>query len=189
MLSKIIKNVALILEDEQTLTNLKNIEKDADTPLENSTETYISLVNFVMANIAENFLCFNTTQEVVSDYEGKIYLSDLRYTPCIIKNVKDDAFKNAKFGVSIDYLTVNNLNRVHFVDYAFIPADLTGLTDTVLLPMGIDYKVICYGVVSEYYALKMQFTEANIWEQKFKNGLRNLNKTYKEVRLASRRWL
>lgn len=189
MLSKIIKNIALILEDENTLNNLAELEKDSNTTLANSTQTYISLVNFVLANIAENFLCYNCTQDVVSDLSGKLSLADLRYTPCVIKHVKDDSFKNVKFNVGLDYIYVANPNSVYFVEYAFIPADLTNVTDTILLPIGLDYKALCYGVVSEFYALKMQFTEANIWEQKFKSCLRNLSKTYKEVRLASRRWL
>lgn len=189
MLGKIIKNIALILEDNQTLENLSAIEEDSNTPLENSTQTYISLVNFVLANIAENFLCFNCTQDLVSDTSGKLSLADLRYTPCVVRHVKDDDFKNVKYNISLDYLHVSNPNKVYFVEYAFIPADLTNITDTVMLPVGLDYKALCYGVVSEYYALKLQFAEANIWEQKFKQSLRNLNRTYKEVRLASRRWL
>ena len=189
MLSKIIKNIALILEDNQTLDNLLEVENNPNATLSNSTQTYISLINFVLANIAENFLCYNCTQDLVSDNEAKLCLSDLRYTPCTIRSVKDDTFKNAKFNLTIDHLYVGKPNRVYFVNYAYVPADLTSLTDTVLLPVGLDYKALCYGVVSEFYALKLQFTEANIWEQKFKQCLKNLNRTYREVRLASRRWL
>ena len=189
MLSKIIKNIALILEDNQTLNNLSALEEDSGVVVENSTQTYISLVNFVIANVAENFLCYNCTQDLVSDNSGKLCLADLRYNPCLIRHVKDENFKNVKFNISVDYLHVNNPNKVYYVDYAFVPSELTSITDTVMLPIGLDYKTLCYGVVSEYYALKLQFAEANIWEQKFKQGLRNLNRTYKEIRFASRRWL
>ena len=188
MLSKIIKNVALILDDKQALEDLYNAEQSG-AELTNILETYISLTNFVLSNIAENFLCYVCTQELVSDNGAKLALTDLRYAPCIIKKVKDENFKNAKFFISLDYIHVENPNKVYFIEYAFLPPDLTNLSDTVLLPIGLDYKAICYGVVSEYYSLKMQFAEANIWEQKFKQSLRNLSKNYKEIKFANRSWL
>ena len=182
MLKKIIKNIALILDDEQVLNNLKDIEDNLESTIISSTQTYITLVNFVIANIAENFLCYNYTQDLVSDSEGKLLLSDLRNIPCYIRCIKDENFKNCKYSVGLDYIYVNNPNRVYYIDYAYIPDDLCNLTDTVLLPIGLDYKAVCYGVVSEYYALKMQYTEANIWEEKFKKCLSNLCRNYKGVR-------
>lgn len=189
MLSKILKNIALILEDTQTLENISEWENDNATELQITTQTYISLVNFVLANIAENFLCYRCTQDLVSDNTGKLYLADLRFTPCRIKHIRDENFKIVKYNVGIDYIFVSNPNSVHFIEYAYIPPDVSNLEDSILLPIGLDYKTLCYGAVSEYYSLKMQFTQANIWEQKFKSGLKNLGLSYKETRLASRRWL
>ena len=188
MLGKIIKNIALILDDQQTLKNLSEIENNPEIQMSTSTQTYITLVNFVLTNIAENFLCYSCTQEFVSDLNCKIELVDFRYTPCNIKHVKNESFRNTKFYVSLDHIYVDNPNRVYFVEYCFVPPDLTNLTDTVMLPIGLDYKAICYAVVSEYYASKLQFTEANIWELKYKQCLKNLNRTYKDIRFASGRW-
>ena len=188
MLSKIIKNIALILEDEQTLNNLSELDKNPSANIGVGVQTYITLVNFVLSNVAENYLCYSCTQDLVSDKTGRLALADFRYTPCVIKHVKDENFKNVKYNISMDYIHVENPSSVYFVEYSFIPSDLTLLTDSVWLPIGLDYKALCYGVVSEFYALKMQFTEANIWETKFKQSLRNLNRSYREVRLANRRW-
>ena len=81
MLGKIIKNIALILDDQQTLKNLSEIENNPEIQMSTSTQTYITLVNFVLTNIAENFLCYSCTQEFVSDLNCKIELSYFRYTP------------------------------------------------------------------------------------------------------------
>lgn len=189
MLSKILKNIALILEDKQTLKNIELWEQDEAVELDMSTQTYISLINFVVASIAENFLCYKCTQYLVSDDLGNIPIADLRYIPCRIHHIKDENGKNTKFGIGIDNICVENPNRVYYVEYAYIPPDVANLSDSILLPIGLDYKTLCYGVVSEYYSLKMQHTQANIWEEKFKNGLKNLSLTYRETRLASRRWL
>lgn len=189
MLNEIIKNVAYILEDKAALDNLYDISNDDAVDVCDSVLTYITLCNFVISNIAQWHLCYKCTEEIVSDSAGKLSLSDLSYAPCVIKSVKDQNFKQVKFNVSMDYIYVNNPNRMHFIEYAFIPKDLTSLDDTVLLPMGLDYKCICYGIVSEFYALKMQFTEANIWEIKFKDCLRNLSKNYRSLKFAGRGWL
>lgn len=189
MLSKIIKNIALILEDKQALDDVEKWEHDDSVQPDVSTQTYISLINFVTASIAEDFLCYNHTQHLVSDDTGRISLADLRYTPCRIRHVRDENSRMVKFELGIDDVVVANPNRVYYVEYAYIPPDVSSLSDSILLPVGLDYKTLCYGVVSEYYSLKMQYSQANIWEQKFKNGLRNLALSYKETRFASRRWL
>lgn len=189
MLSKILKNIALILEDKQALNDIELWEQDNSVQPEVSVQTYISLINFVTASIAEDFLCYNHTQYLVSDDSGKICLADLRYTPCRIKHIRDESGKIVKFKLGIDNVVVSVADRVYAVEYSYIPPDVSSLSDSILLPMGLDYKTLCYGVVSEYYSLKMQYTQANIWEQKFKAGLKNLSLSYRETRLASRRWL
>lgn len=189
MLSKILKNIALILEDKQALKDIELWEQDNSVQPELSTQTYISLINFVTASIAEDFLCYNHTQYLVSDETGRICLADLRYTPCRIKHIRDENSRLVKFRLGIDNVVVPNSNKVYGIEYAYIPPDVSSLSDSILLPIGLDYKTLCYGVVSEYYSLKMQYSQANIWEQKFKAGLKNLSLYYKETRLASRRWL
>lgn len=184
MLSEIIKNVALLLDDQEVLNYLQATEVQEDTPT--NVNTYITLVNFVLTNIAQNFLCYKCTEELVSDSNCKLNLADLSHGICTIKSVKDQNLKQVKFSTSIDYIFTQKPNKLHYVEYTFLPSNLTSLDDTVLLPLGLDIKTVCYGVVCEFYTLKMQFTEANIWEQKFKANLKNLNKRYIGIRFASK---
>lgn len=183
MLSEIIKNVALLLDDGEVIDYL-NSSNETNKPV--NLDTYITLVNFVLTNIAQNFLCYKCTEELVSDNNCKLDLSDLKYGVCTIKSVKNQFGKPVKFSTSLDYIVADKPNKMYFVEYTFLPGTITELDDTVMLPLGLDYKTLCYGVVSEFYALKMQYTETNIWELKFKSNLKNLSKRYNDLRYAGR---
>lgn len=184
MLSEIIKSVALILDDKETLEYFGN--NSAVEDYTSNINTYITLTNFVLTNIAQNFLCYKCTEEIVSDSNCKLNLASLSNSLCAIKSVKDQNFKKVKYSVGLDYISVSNPNKLYFVEYYFLPANLTSLDDTVLLPFGLDLKTLSWGVVAEYFTIKMQYTEANIWELKFKSGLKNLGKRYRDLHFASR---
>lgn len=153
MLSEIIKNIALILDDKEVIEYLNSDKEISNAPT--NLNTYITLVNFVLTNIAENFLCYKCTEELVSDDKCRLNLADLTKGICTIKKVRDDRFKPVKFRADVDYLYVGSPNKMYFVEYSYVPADLTSLDDTMLLPLGLDYKTVCYGVVCEFYTLKM----------------------------------
>ena len=53
------------------------------------------------------------------------------------------------------------------IEYDYIPNELTDLTDEVQLPVYLNQKVICYGVVSEFLASKDQFDKSEFWKNKF----------------------
>ncbi len=184
MLSEIIKNIALILDDQSAINYLANLSEDDEE--NTNVELYITLVNFVLTDIAQSFLCYKCTQDLVSDENGTLLLSDFWHTPCSIKAVKDDTGKKIRFYATDDYLVVGEMNKLYYVEYCYLPEELTSLDDSVLLPLGLDARTICYGAVSEYYAIKMLYTEANIWEQKYKAGLKNMLKKYKGLKFASR---
>ena len=192
MLSEIIKNIALILDDQQVLEYLdynqtftqNNSEETIKQP--KNIDMYIALTNFVLTDIAQNFLCYKCTQDLLSDTDGKIKLADFLHVPCSIKCIKNDEGKKVRFYITDDDLVVDEAGKLYFVEYAFLPDALSSLDDSVLLPIGLDIKTLVYGVVSEYLATKMQYTEANIWEQKFKQGLKNMLRRYRDLRVAYR---
>lgn len=193
MLSEIIKNIALILDDQQVLDylNYNQMIEQEDGQEEavkepTNIDMYITLINFVLTDIAQNFLCYKCTQDLLSDGQGQIKLADFLHVPCSIKCIKTDSGKKVKFYVTEDDLVVGEANKLFYVEYAYLPDALTSLDDSVLLPLGLDTKTLVYGVVSEYLATKMQYTEANIWELKFKQGLKNMMRRYRDLRVAYR---
>ncbi|MBQ8468681.1 MAG: hypothetical protein IJ542_02875 [Clostridia bacterium] len=169
---QLIKNVALILDDKQSFASLEN-SSDLQVATNANINTYLTLANFVIRDIAANFLCFYTSEKLLSNEQGKIMFSNLSHQPCRIKKVKNFFGKSVAYDLHIDSIVVPSTCEQYSIEYSYFPDDYN-LTDALLLPMGLDSSTVCYGVVSEYYSLKMQFNEAAIWEAKYKNGLKNL---------------
>lgn len=176
-MKSIIKNVALILDDKQSFSYLDDTTNQLEP---NATiSTYVALANFVLRDIASNFLCYKTKEKLLSNAECKIMLSGLIHQPCTIKKVINFFGKNIAYKTMIDCLVVPSANEQYEIDYTYYPDDVD-LDDDVELPVGLDKTTICYGIVCEYYRLKMMFAEADIWEEKYKKGLRILLKYYSD---------
>jgi len=174
----LLKNVALILDDKQSFSFLDNYQSEQEEQDVN-VDTYVTLTNFVLRDIASTFYCYIAEEKLLSDNGGKIQLSMLSHQPCTIKKVRNFFGKSVGFKVMVDSIVVPSNNEQYTLEYSYYPDELA-LDDDLTLPLGLDSTTICYGIVNEYYRLKMMFAEANIWEEKYKRGLRNLSKKYSD---------
>ena len=174
----LLKNVALILDDKQSFSFLENDQNENEE--QNITiNTYVTLANFVLRDIAANFLCYIAEEKLFSDSGAQLHLSLLSHQPCTIKKVKNFFGKSVNFSVMVDCLIVPSTNEQYSVEYTYYPDELD-LEDSLSLPLGLDMSTVCYGIVNEYYRLKMMFAEAEIWEDKYKKGLKILMKKYSD---------
>lgn len=173
-----IKKIALILDDQESLENICSYQTDSTTVLTKNVEIYIALINFVIKDIASNFLCYKNIERLMSNACSEIELSDLEFQPCTIKAVKFWSGRNAKISVLSDRILVPSANEQYSVEYTYFPDDIDDLNSTLALPIGLDETAVCYGAIYEYYTQKMMFNEAAIWELKYKNCLKNMNKKY-----------
>ena len=181
-----IKKIALVLDDQEAVENLEAYEQDSTTAIINNVKTYMTLVNFVLKDIASNFLCYKKVEQVMSNTNKQIELSDLDFQPCTIKTVKHWSGKSVKYLVFTDFLIVPYANEQYTIEYTYFPDEIDDIDENLVLPVGLDNMAICYGVIYEYYIQKMLFNEAAVWEQKYKNCLKNLNKRYCEQRFLFR---
>lgn len=53
----------------------------------------------------------------------------------------------------------------------------------------LSLNTFCYGVCSQYSLIKGNRSEAEVWEEKFKNSLQNCFRGLGEIRMPKRRWL
>ena len=173
-----IKKIALILDDQEAINNILDYEQNSSTQICNSIKTYIALANFVIKDIASNFLCYKKIEQVISNTNKQIELADLDFQPCTIKGVKHWSGRHVKYLVFTDFLIVPYANEQYTVEYTYFPEELDSIDDDLPLPVGLDDTAICYGVIYEYYIQKMLFNEAAVWEQKYKNCLKNLTRQY-----------
>ncbi len=180
MLFKLIKDVALILDDKQTISELNKYlnEEEYDA---SKFELIIMLTNFVIKDIASNFYCYRSTEYVETNENGEISFADLNYSVVKINEIKNS--RNSKVKYNTDGTKIYGLDSssVYTISYIYYPNDINSLSDTLVLPLGVNENAISCGVVYEYYLTKLQYAEARIWEEKYKEGLRNLYKPSKNL--------
>ena len=79
-------------------------------------------------------------------------------------------------------------NGVYVVKYAVRPTVLS-MDDEVALPPKITCRILCYGIIAEYYLISGMFEEAVTWDKRFKDALCAYSHGRKEHRVKQRRWM
>lgn len=171
------------------VTNYLSSSED-QTPSEevkNQLNQLMILMNFVMLKIAKDFVQLNFKETIYSDQEGKIYFSKLQKHAIRIKDVKNFLDLSCQFEIFPDHIKVENANTEYKVFYCYSPKSVLTLSDEIELPFGVDYFVVCFGIASEYLSSKGLYDEAEMWESKFENEIKNQKHIHGERRFFARR--
>ena len=186
MLKNILIKCAEILNRNDLVKCLKtqtNIDNVSDETLKSDLFRLVNYFNFVSNAIFEHYFNLTTSETVKSDATNIIHYHNLQFTPVKILDVYD-AFGNHNVATVLTAHILTNNSKSNFtVVYAFLPKELKNLTDELQFSDKLS-KVICYGVVSEFFACKNMFDESEFWKNKFLLEIFKL-KTKKERRLKS----
>jgi len=158
----------------QTQNNLNEelsdfTEKDKETIL-----LLISSLKNVINSVTRNFLKNYTIERVKSDNDSKIYYNSLSRPVISIKNVTDEINGQIIFKPYFDHLKVPYKNTFFDVCYAFETTDFNSLFDKLEVPLGLTNYCIALGVVSSYLQIKLLYSEAELFESKFKAELEDI---------------
>ena len=181
MLQKIIEGAAYLLGDEKCIEDLNQYKSSSQTEENSPINYYITLINFVLSDIAKNYNCYVSTEVVTSNEFGEIVIGSLDYSVVMIKRVLDDG-RAVKFGVVVNTIFYLSPNKEYTIVYYYYPHKIGSLADNLVLPVGLDYTTVCYGVLYEYFSSKMQFAEADFWLTRYKQGLRILGHKYCDIK-------
>ncbi len=146
----------------------------------------------------EMLLCFNmVNQEIASDYlpfltketlaatRGMFLFSELSKKVVNIYEVKD------KFGFNLNFKVISNCvetrKSAKTVVYSFLPESLE-IEDEVEFCNGLSARVYAYGVASEFLLVSGLSSDAEIWEERYKESLFILSRKRGEHRLPKRSW-
>ena len=143
--------------------------------------------------------CFNTVEnELAFDYlplykedqmqsqTGQIYFSELSESAVRILGVEDEWGNSIPFRLFPAYLkTQPGKVRVKFT-YTPKKKDVDGESDFTL---NVSERLISYGMAAEYCVNRGMFTEAAVWDKKYKDGIVAACSGQKGKRLRSRRWV
>lgn len=114
----------------------------------------------------------------------KIPFTQFSFSPTAILAVKDGYGRGVKYKVFADYLVA--LAGDVEVWYSVCPEVLSSQDEfSSILPE----RVFAYGIAREFFIKKGLYSDAQVWEERFKSSLELLSPKKSSVRIAGRRWL
>ena len=181
---EIIVKVCKILNEKELEEKLVSNEENVDfSERENKIlNTLVDCFNFVQNEIAENYIPFKFSEEV--DFGKRIDFKNLTKRIFKILEVKDENNLNLKYDIFVTYLIAERV--VKFLTYSYLPFDLS-LNDEI--ENYITESIYINGIVAEYYLISSMSTEAEIFDERFKDCLLNFSRKNSDIKLPSRRWI
>ncbi len=169
------KEIAVKLAENKTLTTAQSDKVDLMT----------KCFNLVNQEIAGEYLPFMTTENI--DVSNSILsFSNLSKTVVNIYAVKGRFNMNLKFKTYANYIEI--FGNAKKIVYSYLPEDLT-LDSEFELVNGLSARIYAYGVTSEFLLIDGLGTEAEIWEERFKESLFVLSRRRGEHLMPKRSWL
>lgn len=157
---------------------------DISSEFKNDVKLLIDCFNGVMSKTFEFYLELYTSENIVSNAEKQIVYSNFSKTPIRIESVEDENKNPVSNVIRCYYIEVPKANEKYVVNYRYIPKFIRDFSDDISYIDSRLETVFCYGIVSEFFASKGNYTESEFYEKKFLTSLFNL-KTKKERRLKS----
>ena len=180
----IIKCSDLVNRDDISLAlkNTSSLDEIENQNIQSDIIRLIQYYNFTISNIYENYIDAYTTEEATSNPDGNIFYSDLKYTPLKILSVSNNNFSENNIHISATKIETNSSNTKFKISYKYEPNQISDLNDEILLPLGINQKIVIYSMVSEFLASKDSFEKSEHYKNKFLYEIFKF-KTKKERRL------
>lgn len=171
------KELAEKLNSQETVTySAKEQEK---------VDSLLRCFNFVNEEIASDYLPYLITEEI--DVNNSILnFSTLSKTIINIYQIKGSFGRNVRYKTYPEYVEI--FGRAKEITYSFLP-EKEELNDDFTFYNGLSARIFAYGIASEYLLIDGLSEDAEIWEERFKEGLFVLSRKRSEARLPRRKWL
>ncbi len=160
---------------------------EADETLSAREQEKVALLqrcfNLVNQEIATDYLPFLTKEQVSGSV---IQFSSLSKNVVHVMEIKNRFGMNLKFKLFPNYVEVEG--NAKSITYSFFP-DECNLQDEVEKFCGLSQRIYAYGVASEYLLIDGVSSDAEIWENRYKESLFMLSQKRGEHTLPKRRWL
>ena len=183
---KDILELAIIFLDKEELLDFSPFGETAVVPeLEGKEIGYLKrCFNLVYNEVATGYLPILTTEEV--KFENNILSYDsLSKSLFEIKKLENDG-KNIKYSL-LDTGIYAKTDRA-IITYSYVPTEMDFSDDVFLFGGKLPARVLAYGVAMEYSLILGLHDDAELWESRYKNGLKLACSKKSEIRLPSRGW-
>ena len=184
LVKEILTNVAYLLDDNKLI---EAISQDNFTGhLLEDKNLLIKCVNYVNNIIATEY--FHIDETVTIDNSNGL----IPYTSITQKTIFDIVEIKGAFGKKINFKTTTNGIETKkgklTVKFLYMPEDVAYDDNITCYPTKINARIFAYGVASEYLFIKGNFDEGDIWDNRFKNALKSIQRNHKEIIMPNRRW-
>lgn len=184
MTKDVLKLSATLLGLDDVIEYLNDSTKTPSQDTQNKIDDLIVYLNYVVREVTKEYFPMQHMEVVSSDNQCQIFFTNLSKIAISIKDIKNSMGDSVTFNLYPEFIKVGNQNTNYLIEYNYIPNPIKSVNDSLALPFGLEYFVICYGIASEYSLSRLLYSEAEMWEGKFKNALR-----YSKSRIGERRFL
>ena len=188
MVVKDVLRSAIVFVNKSELLGLNSFDSASETAPTVSQQADIDLFvqcfNYVYKEIASSYFPLLEKQKVVFT-DNKFYYKDLAKQIVFVKKISKSGQK-LKYYQYPQYIECETDSAE--IVYAYLPNDFS-LTDEVNLFGGkVLGQVMAYGVAREYCLIMGNYSDADIWEARFKNSLESIASKKRSVVIAKRRF-
>ena len=187
MTKDIIKLSATLLGLDEIVNYLDKKTSTLTSQMQSNLQDLTTFTSYILREITKEYIPLSHTEEIASDSQCQISFSKLSKKILAVKDIKDSFGNSATFNLYPDYIKVGFPNKTYTITYNYTLGPISSVEQSLTLPLGLDYFTVSYGVASEYALSRLLYSEADMWESKFKNSLESVRSRVGERRFYSRR--
>ena len=171
-------------------SEILNLELDEESfgevmPDDNTVRVLLNSCNFVYEELFRDYATSlrKTVVEVVNGFADTS-----AYRLCRVISLVDANGNDVKFRYGDGGLYVNEDGKYNMC-YARLP-DVLGWGDEVMMPSPrITERMLVYGIVREYFAVKGDWSQAQAWDTRFKDALQVAGVKTSSMKMPVGRWV
>lgn len=154
---------------------------------ENTTKLFKRCFDVVTDELAAEYYPLKDSQKFFAK-GGKVAFSDFEKTPLSILNVSDENGKKCAYKFVNDYLSVKKEGKIT-VEYTYRPKPCNMEDRAVYSESIIGPHVLCYGILSEFFMRRGNFSESEVWHNKYISGIKGRIAERRKLKISARRWI
>ena len=152
--------------------------------LQAEVNAFIKCVNLTLNEIATEYIPVIKT-EIVNNYSGYIYFNSLEMNVLDVLGVYDG--NGNKISYKVMPVCVKTGGQASKIEYSYIPPEYSLEEVIAYEEKLVPARVIAYGVASQICIIEGRFDQANVWEKRYKESLKNLI-PLKRAKIKGRYW-
>ncbi|MBQ2713971.1 MAG: hypothetical protein IJF22_03250 [Clostridia bacterium] len=188
MTVKDILRSAILFSNKPELLSLSTFCQDSETlpsiDQQAEIDLFVQCFNFVYKEIASTYFPLLEKEEIVFE-NNKFYFNKLSKPLISIKKLHKNK-KNIRHYVYPDHIFAETEKAT--IVYASLPKDFTLDEEVNLFGGRVLEQVMAYGVAREYAVIMGNFSDADVWEARFKTALETSFSGRKVAILPKRRF-